>query len=145
MANFEVFTRRMVPLVKQPAVTIQKRGNISINRAAFVALGEPQAVELLYDPTERIVGFRGVPVDTEHAYPMRPQGQKEDGPYIVAGMAFTKYYAIDTTISRRWPAAMQDDILCIDLKQPGTVVTSNRGRSAEREEGEAQGRLDIDV
>ncbi|NJC15644.1 hypothetical protein F4558_005470 [Micromonospora profundi] len=141
MANFQVFTRRMVPLVKQPAVTIQKRGNMSVNRAAFVALGEPQAVELLYDPAENIVGFRAVPTDTEHAYPMRPQGQKEDGPYIVAGMAFTKYYGIDTTISRRWPATMQDDVLCIDLKQEGTVVTSNRGRSTDVEEVEAQGKL----
>lgn len=143
MANFEVFTRRMVPLVKQPAVTIQKRGNMSVNRAAFVALGEPQAVELLYDPSEKIVGFRAVSAETEHAYPVRPQGQKEDGPYIVAGMAFTKYYGIDTSISRRWSASMQGDILCIDLKQEGTVVTSNRGRSTGGEEVEAQGKLAI--
>jgi hypothetical protein len=129
MPNFEVFTRRMVPLVKQPAVTIQRRGNISVNRAAYEALGKPEAVELLYDPDEKIVGFRPIPTTKDHAYPMRPQGQKEIGPYLVAGMAFTKYYGIDTTVARRWPAEMQGDILCVDLKQESTIVTSNRSAS----------------
>ena len=46
--EFETFTRRMVPLVKKPTVTIQKRGTLSFNKAAQVALGEPEAVELLY-------------------------------------------------------------------------------------------------
>ncbi len=130
MPNFETFTKRMVPLVKQAAVTIQKRGTMSVNRAAYVALGEPEAVELLYDATEQIVGFRSAKKDMEHAYPMRPQGAKTDGPYIVAGTAFTKYYGIDTTVSRRWHARMEDNILCIDLKEEGTVVTSNRTRNA---------------
>lgn len=133
MPNFEVFTRRLIPLVKQPAVTVQRRGNISINRAAFVAMGEPEAVELLYDATEQIIGLRGVPRTTDHAYPMRAQGGKDDGPYLVAGMAFTKYYGIDTSTSKRWPAAMEGGVLCIDLKQEGTVVTSNRGPTARRD------------
>jgi hypothetical protein len=69
---------------------------------------------------------------------MRPQGGKEDGPYLVAGTAFTKYYGIDTSVSRRWQAAMEGDILCVDLKQESTVVTGNRGlpaAEARRDEG----------
>ncbi|MFG3683166.1 hypothetical protein ACGF5H_23970 [Micromonospora chalcea] len=127
MPNFEVFTKRMVPLVKQAAVTIQKRGTLSVNRAAFVAMGEPKAVELLYDAKEKMVGLRSVSRETEHAYPIRAQGQKDDGPYLVAGTAFTKYYGIDTSVSKRWTAEMVGDVLCLDLKKAGTVVTSNRG------------------
>ena len=67
MATFEVFKKRMVPLVKQPYVTIQKRGTMSFNKSAHMALGEPETVELLYDPNERIIGVRAIDPDVEHA------------------------------------------------------------------------------
>ncbi|MFF0575262.1 hypothetical protein [Streptosporangium saharense] len=134
MPNFETFTRRMVPLAKQPSVTIQKRGTMSLNAAAYAALGEPEAVELLYDRDERIVGFRAAPRGAEHAYPLRAQ----TGTYIVSGTAFTKYYRIDTTISRRWVGYLDEDVLCVDLGQPGTEVTSNRnGNRASADDDES--------
>ncbi len=130
MPNFETFTKRMTPLVKQPYVTIQKRGTISLNASAHAALGSPEAIELLYDSGEQIVGFRGVPKTAEHAYPLRAQAGKSVGPYIVSGTAFVRYYGIETTVSRRFVATMQDDVLCIDLKLEGTIVTSNRSQEA---------------
>ncbi|MEV7970047.1 hypothetical protein AB0O34_29290 [Sphaerisporangium sp. NPDC088356] len=136
MPNFETFTKRLVPLVRQPFVTIQKRGTMSMNAAAFAELGEPEAVELLYDPAERIIGFRPVEKESEHAYPLRPQAGKSVGPYIVSGTAFTKYYNIDTSVSRRWTSYIDDGILCIDLKQSGTVVTSNRSSGRDVEGGQ---------
>lgn len=126
MPNFETFTKRMAPLVKAPYVTIQKRGTISLNAAAHAAIGSPEAVELLYDKSARIVGFRPVDKSAEHAYPLRTSGGKAVGPYILSGTAFTKYYGIDTTVSRRWVGRMVDGVLCIDLTEPGTEVTSNR-------------------
>lgn len=141
MPNFEVFTKRMVPLAEKPYVTIQKRGNIAINRSAHAALGEPAAVELLYDPKDEIIGLRAVSPEVEHAYPLRPQGGKEIGPYLVAGIAFTKFYRIDTTVARRWRATMNDDVLCIDLKGDSTVVSSNRdGRGHRHDDNTAADR-----
>jgi hypothetical protein len=125
MANFETFTKRLVPLGKRPFVTIQKRGTISLNKAAYVALGEPDTVELLFDADERLVGLRSIEYLADHAYPVRGVGNDPTS-YLVAGTAFTKYYGIDTTASRRWPAELIGDVLSIDLKTPGTVVTSNR-------------------
>jgi hypothetical protein len=115
----------MVPLVKQPYVTIQRRGTISLNASAHDQLGAPEAVELLYDKDERIVGFRAVPKEAEHAYGLRAAGKT----YVVSGTAFTKYYKIDTSVSRRWAARMDGDVLCVDLKSDGTEVTSNRTAS----------------
>ena len=130
MPKFETFTKRMAPLVKQPLVTIQKHaGTISLNAAAHALLGKPDAVELLYDRDEQLVGLRAVAKESEHAYPLRSQAGKSVGPYIVSGTQLAKYYKIDTTVSRRWVASLVDDILCIDLKQEGTVVTSNRSAS----------------
>jgi hypothetical protein len=128
--NFETFTKRMTPLVKQPYVTIQKRGTISLNASAHAALGSPEAIELLYDAQEKIIGFRGVAKTAEHAYPVRAQAGKSVGPYIVSGTAFVRYYGIDTTVSRRFVGALEGNVLCIDLKLEGTVVTSNRSQEA---------------
>ncbi len=131
--SFEVFTRRLAPLGKTPSFTIQKRGTLSLNRSAYALLGEPEAVELLYDRDNSVVGMRPVGSDGPHAYPFRPlskpRADDEDrGPVVVAGTAFTQYYGIDTTVSRRWVPEMHDGVLCVDLKQEGTVATSNRSR-----------------
>lgn len=134
MPNFETFTKRLIPLVKQPSLTIQKRGTMSINKAAHVALGEPEAVELLYDADEKIIGIRGVDREVGHAYPLR--GTPNDSSYVLSGRAFTAYYGIPTVESTRFEAAMIDDVLCVDLNQSGQVVTSNR-RSKREDSGES--------
>jgi hypothetical protein len=116
----------MAALSRAPFVTIQKRGTFSLNRAAQVALGEPEAVEFLYDADEKIIGLRPVSASSQHAYPLRSQSHKEIGPYLVAGTAFTRYFNIDTSVSRRWIARMSDGVLIVDLKEEGVAVTSNR-------------------
>lgn len=109
---------------------------MSFNKAAHVAMGEPEAIELLYDVKEKIVGVRGVPREAEHAYPLR-SAPRSDGPFVVSGTAFTKYYGIDTTVSRRWVGVMNDGVLCIDLNTEGTIVTSNRSGTHVRNEDDA--------
>ncbi len=136
MPNFELFTKRMVPLGRDPYVTIQKRGTISVSPAAHAALGSPEAVELLYDPAEHIIGLRPVAEPSEHSYPLRAVGTKPGGPYVLSGRAFTKYYGIDTDVSRRRIGELQDGVLCVDLKTPGTVVIGNRGVSSGRDPDE---------
>ena len=129
MPNFETFTKRLVPLKKQPLVTIQKRGTISLNKSAHIALGAPEAVELLYDQDEMIVGLHPVEATVEHAYPLRSASGKDTGPFVISAIAFTKFYRINTDVSLRWAAYIEGDVLCIDTKSPGTPVTSNRAGS----------------
>lgn len=128
MPKFEVFRKRMVPLVKNPYVTVMTRGTMSMNKAAFEALGSPKAIELLYDPEERIIGFHGVDPSEEHAYAIRSGGGKYDTNYIVSGTALVKYYGIPTPVSRRYAAYLEGETLCVDLKAEGTEVTSNRSQ-----------------
>jgi hypothetical protein len=124
MPNFEVFDKRAVPISGEPMVTIQRKGPMSLNQAAFHALGKPSHVELLYDPNERIVGFRAVSEPLAHAYPVRQQGRSHT--YLIAGHAFIRYYDIPNDVSIRYVAKMFDDVLGVDLKQKGLQVTSNR-------------------
>lgn len=130
MPNFESFSRRMVPLKADPHVTIQKRGTISLNRSAFAALDSPDAVELLYDRERSIVGLRPIDPKAENAYHVRRSAPSPSGPWVVSAMAFTKFYDIDTSLSMRWPAYLDDDVLCADISVAGTLVSSNRARKA---------------
>ncbi len=130
MSGFEIFTKRMAPLGKTPGVTIQKRGTITINRAAYALLGEPKAVELLFDRDKHLVGLRPVDKTAQHAYSLRTQGSGDTGPMVVAGTAFTNYYKIDTSVSRRWIPALENDILVLDLDK-GVEITSNRKRATQ--------------
>lgn len=134
MPKFETFTKHLVPLKRDPHVTIQRRGTMSLNKSAHVALGSPDAVELLYDCADRIVGLRPVDPRADHAYMVRPSTNAVSGPFAISAMAFTKFYDIDTTQSLRWAAYVDDGVLCINLNETATPVTSNRARSSRRAE-----------
>jgi hypothetical protein len=86
-------------------------------------------VEFLFDSEESLVGLRPVTDDVAHAYTVRKQSKKSGGPAVVAGQAFTQYYGVDTSKSRRRDAKVQDGVLVIDLKDEGSVIVGNRIRS----------------
>lgn len=129
---FEVFDRRAATAVKSPMVTIQKDGPFSFNKAAYEVMGAPEAVELLYDPKEKLIGFRPVSLTNPRAYEVRPQG-KNSATFTVAGRAFSKYYGIDTTVARRYAVEMRKDgILVLNLKSDSVDVTGPRAAMKSR-------------
>lgn len=115
MPHFQTFKKSLVPFGRQPQVTIQKRGTITLNAAAYAALGSPEAVELLYDSDERVVGLRPVSAKVEHAAFVRPSTKSGTGPYVISAMAFIKFYKIETSTARRWPGLLDGTMLRIDL------------------------------
>lgn len=121
---FEVFDKRALPMVKRPQVTIQAKGTIGLNRACFELLGKPDAVELLYDREAKLIGFRAVDPNSQHAYPMR--AVNSGSTYIVAGTRFLNYYDIPIGIARRYNVAMQAGILTLDLNSEFVLAVSNR-------------------
>jgi len=124
MPTFEEFDRQAAPPSADPAVTIQKKGILSFNRGMFEAMGQPQAVKLLFDRTARIIAFRRVPQDTHSSYAVRKQGGSSN--YLVAGTAFCKFYGIDTTQTRRYNAQYYDDVLGVDLNGDATTIIGAR-------------------
>lgn len=109
-------------------MTIQKRGALSFNTPAFEALGSPKHVELLFDPDERLIGFRKTTAAAPHAYTVRAVG-KTGATHVVSGKAFLAYYGIPRDIARRWIAEERDGMLVVDLKRPGTDVTGHSSRA----------------
>ncbi len=114
---FETFTRQR-RVGRQPFVTIQKKGVISINRAAFDALDSPESVELLYDRDASLVALRKVDSSVDHGYQVRAPVQGH-ATWVISGAAFVSYYEIDTSTSVRRPAHMDGDLLVVNLNEPG--------------------------
>lgn len=132
---FEVFDKRLAPLAKAPSVTIQKRGIFSINRAAHNLIGAPESVELLYDKEKEIIAMR--PSTEPHAYTIRPQSSSSDtGQTVLSATAFTQYFDIDTSVSRRYKPYERDGMLWIDLQGASVEVRGNRAKREDSEEHE---------
>lgn len=123
MPNFEVFDRKAKPKATQPLVTLQASGTFSMNEASYEALGEPDEVELLYDPDEQIIGFRAASETSPHSYPIKPQPNGRT--YQTGGRAFCSHYGIETGQARRFAADMIDGVLAIDLKGEAKIVGRN--------------------
>jgi len=84
----------------EPMLTLQRRGLISMNLAAFKALGEPAAVALLYDADEGIVALRKVARTYHNGYPVRKQQNSRS--YLVGATGFTSYHRINTDVPKRY-------------------------------------------
>lgn len=124
MPHFEVFERHSVPVSRVPMITVQRKGTLSLNAAAFEALESPEAVQLLYDPVERVIGFRKIDPSDPTAYRIRRQPNARS--YVVAGQAFTQHYGINTDVARRYAAKMFDKVLGVDLKGESIEVRGPR-------------------
>jgi hypothetical protein len=126
--GFEVFDKRAAGASKHPYVTVQRKGPFSFNRAAHELLGKPEAVSLLYDREQERIGFRPTSPERPQAFPMRPQG-KNAATFMVAGQAFAKHYELDTSVARRYPVRMEEDIMVLYLRGDSVEVTGPRSRS----------------
>ena len=136
---FKVFEKGSAPIQTVPSITIQKRGLISINRAAHDLMNRTDAVELLWDEERNVIGLNPTDAQNVNAYPVRPQVVASNkGPLLIAGSLFTKFIGLDTTEARRWIPMLEDGVLCIDLNTPGGRVSSNR-RSANDSGGANEG------
>ena len=124
---FETFKRQRLTPSGEPLITIQKKGIFSLNRAAYDALGTPDAVELLYDRESRLIGMRKVSKSVAHAYTVRAFG-KSGMSWLVTGTAFLNYYDLPVHDPIRRRARVEKDMLIIDLNDPGVVATPNRSR-----------------
>jgi hypothetical protein len=135
---FELFQKGSAPLPSVPSVTIQKRGLFSLNDAAQSLIGTPEAIQFLWDSERRLIGLKPVPINTPNAYPARRMSastrSSNHGPVIGAGTMFTKFIELDTSKAHRWIPRLEDGLLIIDLNDPGTPVSSNRGRKSNSTE-----------
>ncbi|PLC10764.1 hypothetical protein AUQ48_17080 [Kocuria flava] len=134
-----MFDKRATPLAKAPSVTIQKRGVISMNKAAHELLDSADTVELLFDRERQVMAIRAADDSSPHAYAVRNGSTRGPGQAVVSATAFTAHYGIDTKVTRRWKPFLEEGMLCVDLTSSGTVITGNRTKKPTPETLEAPG------
>ncbi|PLC10820.1 hypothetical protein AUQ48_15970 [Kocuria flava] len=118
-------------------MTIQKRGVISMNKAAHELLDNAETVELLFDRDRQIMAIRATDDSSPHAYAVRNGSTRGPGQAVVSATAFTAHYGIDTTVTRRWKPFLEEGMLCVDLTTSGTVITGNRTKKPTPDTPEA--------
>jgi hypothetical protein len=130
MPNFEEFARGAPRDSgrEAPMFTLQARGLLSLNHAAFRTLGEPEAVTLLYDADEHIVGLRRSAMTDPNAYRVRKQQPAQS--YLVGAQAFTAHYGIPTPRARRFEGIDYGDGIWGFALSRGVDVKNLRGSSA---------------
>jgi hypothetical protein len=130
---FEVFAKEMARTAGDPFISIQRNGIIALNRSAFALLGEPEAVELLYDRDAKRVGVRSCDAKAPNGHAVRAQNSRGSS-FVVTATLFTRHYGIETDTARRWAATFDGGVLTIDLTKP-PVAETNASVSAPRRRG----------
>lgn len=124
------FDKRAASASKSPFVTIRKDKGFTLNGAAYRLLGEPDAVTLLYDEDEHLIGFKPASLDYPRAYPLRPQ--QKGTSVTLAGRAFTLHFGIDTETTRRYAVEMRDGVMVLDLDSESTEISGPWTRRQEQ-------------
>lgn len=123
MPNFVEFDRQDSHAVPdEPMFTLQRRGLISLNLAAYKALGEPVAVALMYDADEGVIALRKVGRTYHNGYPVRKQANSRS--FLVGATGFTSYHKIDVEMPRRFMGHVYEDQVVGFVLTEGVVVKS---------------------
>lgn len=127
--QFEPFKRSSARIVSAPMMSVQRHGTMSLNQASFEALGKPDAVLLMFDRQQQIVGLKLAEDSNPDAYTV--QKQPTGNSYIINTQSFYKFWKIDVSVARRFGAIEYGHgVVGINL-QEGRVVVSGRNKTAE--------------
>src|SRR5437867_12430549 len=74
-------------------VTLTQRGIISLNRAAYRAMAQPERVVLLFDTVNFLIGLRPAGSNIKNALPLKRRRDAEAS-YQVRAKNFCNYYQI---------------------------------------------------
>lgn len=97
--------------------TLNRRGNIYLNRTAFEKLGEPEQVVLLYDRRRSRIGITRAEAAKRNAFRLRRKDAGRSGSRVIYAANFCRHYRIKTDQTYAFPAAEVDrqGILILDL------------------------------
>lgn len=125
MPDFEVFSRVNPVDREAPQFTLQARGMLSFNQAAFAALEEPEAVVLLYDAKDEVVALRAEDPSHPDAHKVRRQGKARS--YNVSAQAFIGHYAIPVLQALRFAGRDYGGGVWGFLLREGQPIANRRG------------------
>jgi len=106
---------------KEPRLSLQKNGRVSINSAALEALNNPKSLVLLFDPETHEFGVRAGHANDAHAYPIRRDvNASNTAGGNISALALWNYYDVDFMRHLGSYVARQDDnVLVVSLRERG--------------------------
>lgn len=129
LEGFKIHRRSGRPDPDTPSLTIRKNRAFGINRAAFSALGEPDHVELLFNPTARVIAIRPASADSAPDEKYRVGRVRDAESYAIGAYGFVDEWGLNHERAQRYPAEAQGGILQIQLgMSPGDGI--GRGNDA---------------
>ncbi len=129
--EWEIYQLRGARASVSAEVTIQARGSLTINKSARNALGDPEAVVLLYSAKDKLIGMRAAKREDPYSYPLREVSKSS---FAIAAGSFCRYYRIPLTdVARRYTAKMYDDVLGISLKEEPITIIGSRSKQHQDE------------
>jgi hypothetical protein len=109
-------------------VTLNSRGVILLNKAAYECMGSPGAVELMFDEEEGVIGLKPKDLRHQNAFPLKGKwvDKKKYQYRIIHASPFCKHFDIQpkSTILFTQPDMDDDGTLLLSLD---TAVNVGRG------------------
>ncbi len=104
-------------------VTLNDKGRFYLNPTAMKALGEPDAVQVLYDRKQATVGLIRTPIDKPGSYRLKRKGDSSPNGRVLHALSFCRKYRIQPKSVVMFTDAKvnKDGILILDLNQVATV------------------------
>jgi hypothetical protein len=112
---------------RQPGVTLNHKGVFLLNAMAIAALGEPEAVALIYDEDESTIGIRPTDPRRINAFPVvKKKLESQQSFRIVNGSPFCRHFGIkiSTTVRFNNVEIDNDGVMLLPLK---FAVKTGRG------------------
>ncbi len=120
--TFEAYDRTLDRWTnRRAAVSIRKGGAIALNFLAFRVIGNPEAVQLLFDRAGKQIGIKPCHAEDEHAFKVYSPGRngRADKSASIHARGFLRYYKIAYEDgARRFKARYEDGMLIVDAREP---------------------------
>lgn len=106
-------------------VSVNQRGIILLNRQAFAALGNPEAVSLLFDAENYTIGLRPVEPFLDTSFPVVSRGVS--GNQLIRALPFVKANKLKLGYTIKFlNPVMEDGILILDLNMTARSTQTPR-------------------
>lgn len=125
--DFEIYNAG--PVIKDPErvhVSISKLGHIFLNRRALEAIGEPDAVTLMFDRRRNIIGVMPSALHRPQSFPLKRKDKRTSLGRMVYANNFFRHYSIRPTETFAFldPKVNKDGILMLDLSDVRPIKRS---------------------
>lgn len=126
--NWKKFTKAGGRGVYEKRASLSPRGVFTLNQPTFEEMGQPDAVELLFDDGQRLIGLSPVAKDAPYAYMVRKQ--KTNKSYLIGARPFCHHFRLNIEQTIRFnDIKVIDGVLVLDMNN--TVPVEAKKPKAE--------------